>query len=366
MLGSPLQLELDVLLQEEPALLCPITLVLLLDPVIASDGCIYERVAVQELLRIQGPSPMTHRPLSSELLPAQEQRSRAQTFRHERAQELLNFVARARKQDERAMALAALDRAGEYSKVLEDLAPEVAREHRRLCSEMGQPADVAHPQVRLQRMLKTQVMQAKAEAEAVQLGRCHGDAAAEGPAKSLTFTLDCSWSMDCRQRMGKARENLLKIFDQHIQDADHLSMITFADTSKVEFSLREVGASRASLRCTAEAACKCRGQTAFYDAVVDSVKGLAQAPSGHRTWIIALTDGEDNSSRNSLESVWQALRASEAQPALIIIGVQLQERLKPQMQKLCTATEGSLFIDAAGDVSAIDEAFEEVAELICE
>jgi Mg-chelatase subunit ChlD len=264
------------------------------------------------------------------------------------------------------MALAALDRAGEYSKVLEDLAPEVAREHRRLCGEMGQPTDVAHPQVRLQRMLKTQVMQAKAEAEAVQLGRCHDDAAAEGPAKSLTFTLDCSWSMNSKGRMGKACENLLKIFDQHIQDADHLSMVTFADSSRVEFPLHEVGTNRASLRRTAEAACKPRGQTAFFDAIVDSVQGFAKAPSGHRTWIIALTDGEDNSSRNSVQSVLQALRASKAQPALIIVGVQLQESVKPSMQKLCTATEGSLFIDAAGDVSAIDEAFEEVAELICE
>merc|ERR1711972_290559 len=138
------------------------------------------------------------------------------------------------------------------------------------------------------------VLKAKVEAEAVQLG--HGVGGGAGvKAKSLTITLDCSWSMNAMGRMGKARDNLLKIFDRHIQDEDHLSMVTFADDSRVEFPLREVGANRASLRRTAEAACKPRGQTAFYDAIVDSVKGLAKAPCGNRTWIVALTDGESNS-----------------------------------------------------------------------
>merc|ERR1740138_1779481 len=143
--------------------------------------------------------------------------------------------------------------------------------------------------------------------------------------------------------MDMARDNLLKIFDRHIQDEDHLSMITFADDSRVEFPLNEVGGAgvnRASLRRKAEAACVPRGSTAFYDAIVDSVKGLAKAPRGHRTWIIALTDGESNSGRHSVEEAVQALRASEVQPALIIVGVGLSASLKPTMEKLCAATEG--------------------------
>jgi len=51
---------------------------------------------------------------------------------------------------------------------------------------------------------------------------------------------------------------------------------------------------------------------------------------------------------------------------LIVIGIQLTESLKPEMEKLCTATENSIFIDASGDLSSLDAAFQQVAELICE
>merc|ERR1719171_1204555 len=59
-LGSALQEELDNLLYEDPDLSCPITLVLFCDPVVASDGCVYEKSAIEELIRTQGLSPMTH------------------------------------------------------------------------------------------------------------------------------------------------------------------------------------------------------------------------------------------------------------------------------------------------------------------
>jgi len=200
-----------------------------------------------------------------------------------------------------------------------------------------------------------------------QLGFGDGDALKAGSdAKSLTFALDCSYSMNSEQRMVKARENLLKIFDQHIQDEDQLSLVTFADEIQVEFPLREVGSHRQALRSQASNACQPRGCTAFYDAIVSSVENMAKAPSHHRTWIVALTDGHDNKSHHTVESVLKELQSSKTQPALIIIGVQLSDRLKPVMEKLCTATEGSLFIDASGDSSAIDEAFEEGAEIICE
>ena len=51
-------------------LVCPITLSLPFEPVIADDGKVYERSAIEEWLKQQGRSPSTNLPMGSRLLPA--------------------------------------------------------------------------------------------------------------------------------------------------------------------------------------------------------------------------------------------------------------------------------------------------------
>ena len=51
-------------------LLCPITFSLPFDPVIAEDGKVYERSAIEEWLKQQGKSPLTNLPMGTKLLPA--------------------------------------------------------------------------------------------------------------------------------------------------------------------------------------------------------------------------------------------------------------------------------------------------------
>lgn len=230
-----------------------------------------------------------------------------------------------------------------------------------LCRALGLPVELSPPDERLQRILRGQVQEAKREAEAVlEQAKPH----TASVAKSVVFALDCSSSM-FGPRMSKAKENLLKIFDQYLDDADLLSMVTFARETRTVFDLQCIGNNREGFRRQAEAACVPNGSTSFYDALVASVEKLREAPSGHRKWIIALTDGEDTSSRRRLEDAFQALQSSPAEPTLLIVGVQLDLRLKPDMEKLCSATGDSLFLDAAGGAAAMDQAFEEVAELIC-
>merc|ERR1719217_1806678 len=50
-LGSNLQEKLDDLLTEDPDLCCPVSLMLFVDPVVASDGFMYEKDSIQALLR---------------------------------------------------------------------------------------------------------------------------------------------------------------------------------------------------------------------------------------------------------------------------------------------------------------------------
>merc|ERR550514_1374498 len=74
--GDPMQLRLDALLEEGEELCCPVTLTLLLDPVKAPDGFVYERSAAEALC--DGGkgfvSPMTREQLPAAFAPAVEMR----------------------------------------------------------------------------------------------------------------------------------------------------------------------------------------------------------------------------------------------------------------------------------------------------
>merc|ERR1711959_345040 len=102
--------------------------------------------------------------------------------------------------------------------------------------------------------------------------------------------------------MSKAKENLLKIFDQYMDDDDSLSMVTFARQTCTIFEPQCIGGNRQALRRKAADACVASGTTSFYDALIASVGMISKAPSdAQRKWIIALTDGEDTTSQHSLE-----------------------------------------------------------------
>merc|ERR1712232_106162 len=194
-------------------------------------------------------------------------------------------------------------------------------------------------------------------------GGTNGNSSGE---KSVVFAVDVSGSMG-GPRIEKARENLLKIFDEYIEDEDQLAMLTFNHTTTVHFDLQNVGASRESLRSRAERACQVSGGTAFYDALIAAANNLeASTASGHPQWIIALTDGADQHSKSSLDSALMKIRNARGNPNLIIVGIQLSESIKPSMDKLASATDRSVFIDASGGLESLDDAFQQVAEMICE
>merc|ERR1711977_804962 len=92
----------------------------------------------------------------------------------------------------------------------------------------------------------------------------------------------------------------------------------------------------------------------------------ATIDEGEPRWIIALTDGEDNRSKKSVHETVQVLRRSKPAPDLLIVGVQPHEKTKPFMMALAATTDNSKFIDASGGIESMNDAFEEVAELIAE
>jgi hemoglobin len=138
-LGSEMQKTLDELLEEEPDLCCPVSLMLFVDPVIASDGFMYERASIQGLLRNRMVSPMTRESLKKEFLPAKQRKSAALEFRQTRSKELLKFAEEAAA-GQPQMAGAALQRVSDYLEVLRpSQVPELAKQTAALWRKIGQP-----------------------------------------------------------------------------------------------------------------------------------------------------------------------------------------------------------------------------------
>lgn len=264
------------------------------------------------------------------------------------------------------MAASALDRLKDYVAALTPQgAPDLGRAVQDLYAQLGRsfPAHTA-PDARINLVLGEQVRRANEDAAA----RPSLDSkSVAGTEKSVAFTVDVSGSMQ-GPRIQKARENLLKIFDEYIEDEDELAMITFDHRTQVHFELQEVGENRQTLRCKAEQACKVNGGTAFYDALIQTTQILeAEAKDSKKPkWIVSLTDGQDQHSRHSIDDALAKIRQSPGKPNLIVVGIQLTPSVKQIIQKLGTATEKSVFIDASGGLEALDDAFVKVAELICE
>jgi hypothetical protein len=116
-LGSALQRRLDDLSTEDAELCCPVSLTLFVDPMIASDGFMYEKESIVVLIKGKHPSPLTREPLESALFPAKQKKSEVMAFREQRSNELMQFSEDASEQQPQ-MAISALKRVAEYLEVL--------------------------------------------------------------------------------------------------------------------------------------------------------------------------------------------------------------------------------------------------------
>lgn len=126
-LDNEMQVRLDTLNDEDSELCCPVSLMLFVDPVIASDGFMYEADSVKALIRNRQVSPITREVLKKEYFPAKQKKSEVMSFREKRSEELLQFASDARPIEAR-MADAALDRVLEYMEVMKPAQhPNIAR-----------------------------------------------------------------------------------------------------------------------------------------------------------------------------------------------------------------------------------------------
>eukprot|EP00441_Pelagodinium_beii_P045185 CAMPEP_0197625498 /NCGR_PEP_ID=MMETSP1338-20131121/4848_1 /TAXON_ID=43686 ORGANISM="Pelagodinium beii, Strain RCC1491" /NCGR_SAMPLE_ID=MMETSP1338 /ASSEMBLY_ACC=CAM_ASM_000754 /LENGTH=882 /DNA_ID=CAMNT_0043195925 /DNA_START=65 /DNA_END=2713 /DNA_ORIENTATION=+ len=138
-LNSNWQRRLDELLNEDPEFCCPVSLMIFKEPVIASDGFIYERESLEGLWRNKMTSPMTRESLTQTMRPAQQRQAEAFKFRVDGSAKLLKFASEAAPGNPQ-MALEALSRATDYLEVLKpEKFPALAQQSVQLYQQLGKP-----------------------------------------------------------------------------------------------------------------------------------------------------------------------------------------------------------------------------------
>merc|ERR1712048_1200380 len=147
-LGNFLQRTLDELLEEDPDLCCPVSLMVFREPVRASDGFIYEKAMLAQLLKNKQRSPMTREVLKSEYKAANDKMGEVLQFRHHRSDDLIKFALQAAGQQAQ-IATTALERATDYITGLNTTqAPSLACEAARVYAMLGRRLPVALEQIR--------------------------------------------------------------------------------------------------------------------------------------------------------------------------------------------------------------------------
>ena len=188
-----------------------------------------------------------------------------------------------------------------------------------------------------------------------------------GP-RDYVFVLDKSGSMS-GSLMNKAVDNILTLYDKYLNPTDRLALIVFNHSVSVKFEFKErgTGSQAAATRSLIDRSRSTGGTTACYDAINraltmferDSRSGVS---GGRGQCIVALTDGEDNSSSTTsraLRQVFAEGRGSETQ--LIMVGVG-RLRNASELRSLCDASRKGAYVEATGGASSLDAAFEAVAE----
>jgi Mg-chelatase subunit ChlD len=190
-----------------------------------------------------------------------------------------------------------------------------------------------------------------------------------GPC-DFVLVLDKSGSMS-GGLMNKAVDNMLKLYDTYMQPEDRLSFVVFNDTVRTVFQFRPkgVGAMAAATRRLMDQSRQASGLTACYDAVHTAMKKFvndsqAGVSNGRLQIIVALTDGEDNSSSVTPYMLEQEFRTGAGKDTQLIMVGAGTLRNAGTLKSLCDASTKGAYVEAQEGAASLDDAFQAVAEAI--
>ncbi len=118
--------------------------------------------------------------------------------------------------------------------------------------------------------------------------------------KSVTFVIDYSGSMQAQNRIRAAVKGALEILHEQVNPQDAVSVIVFNSSYRELLPLtikgEREGEDNPIIR-TLQSLKYPNYATAFYDALGRALEELEKIESSEHRWVIALTDGQDNSSK---------------------------------------------------------------------
>lgn len=175
-------------------------------------------------------------------------------------------------------------------------------------------------------------------------------------SKNIYFVLDCSGSMDGNP-LEQCKKSIIDIIDNYLDNFDNLSLITFNTNYNVVIPLTKKY-TNSNITNTIKQI-KAGGNTAFYSALDLAINNLNKDKGDNKDWIIALTDGEDNSSKVNANQLLNKIKNFNSNIVIITIGDLKNENI---IKNLCSINGKGHHIKIG--VNNISLAFKKVAHLI--
>ncbi|KAJ3096716.1 hypothetical protein HDU97_005632 [Phlyctochytrium planicorne] len=189
--------------------------------------------------------------------------------------------------------------------------------------------------------------------------------------RDLHFVLDCSGSMT-GSFIRACRTSIEEIIRQDCRRGDRISLTTFQTTTKQVLPLTEKtdDAKTHYLISVINDNTVCDGATAFYDAVHRVFKGIDGKSDDvvrRDTWVVALTDGGDNSSKISVTGVEKEIEKHKGVGLIVITVGNLENEVA--IRRLVEVAQGNrihggVLVKAAQSSEGIREAFGKVSKMI--
>jgi len=140
--------------------------------------------------------------------------------------------------------------------------------------------------------------------------------------KDIIFVIDQSGSMEDQNKIRAARKGAKEVFDAVINQSDNVAIVGFHSKVNHILPLTRKSGNVEKIQNVFRDLTNTPYQTAFYDAVGLAVEMLNNSPKENQKWIVALTDGLDNFSKEySAKTLAEYVTTLDYPLNIILIGV---------------------------------------------